>query len=96
MAQINLNYKKLKQIIHQYDNTNTMSENMKFKVLYEYKQIYHDYAIANTLSENIHYKALYELVKMENSILVKQNIELRQELDKFNNIIKINKLFKHI
>jgi hypothetical protein len=47
------------------------------------KQICHDYYIKNTLSENIDYKALYELVKIENSKLVKQNIKLNQELDKY-------------
>ena len=35
------------------------------------------------MSENINYKALYELVKIENSILVEQNIELTEELDKY-------------
>ena len=35
------------------------------------------------MSENIDYKALYELVKMENSRLVEQNIELTKELDKY-------------
>lgn len=63
---------------------------MSEKIKYNYtniekvnKRIYHDYNIINTLSENIDYKALYELVKIENSILVKKNIELNKELDKY-------------